>query len=89
MSSYHISPITVDGYLVNNDVQKLSSWSDYFRSISSSPVANDDTVNIEMIVSERRTDIEFCYNGIVKLLSCLKPEKAAGPDGIPNYVLKT
>lgn len=73
---------------MDNDVQKASTFSNYYLSVFSSPGARDDT-KMKIVVSERIGDIEVSYNGIVKLLISLKPEKVPGPDRIPNYVLKS
>lgn len=67
-------PITVYGNVVYDDVRTASTFSDYFLSIFSSPLANDD-INMEMVMSERVGITECSYSGIVKLLSSLKPEK--------------
>ena len=60
--------------------------------VFSSVFTHEDTHSIQWLggspAKNKITDIKVSVEGVKKLLQNLKPNKAAGPDRIPNRVLK-
>lgn len=83
-----IPPIMVDGSLTTDERAKASCFNRYFQSVftmdlTEKPLHANEGSFVQM------PEIEIGHNGILSLLNNLKVEKAIGPDGIPNHVLKS
>ena len=75
-----------DGYLQSDSSVKAKILNKQFQSV----YTRDDTDSIpEKGPSpyQPMQDISINPDGVKKLLKDLKPYKAAGPDGIPTYIL--
>lgn len=93
-----VSPLKDGGTLHSDAVSKGNILNNQFQSVFSprSPLSLKQLCELKVgntnsLHSETPAimpELEFCVNGIGKLLKNLKPEKAAGPDHIPPIVLK-
>ena len=82
-----VSPLRVDGRLINDAKQKATALNNQFQS-----VFTNETGNFNGEQPNRRIpsmpDIDITTDGVLKLLRDLQPAKAAGPDNISPRVLK-
>jgi len=82
-----IAPLEVDNSLKSTASSKVEVLGEQFFSV----FTREDN-NLPEITSNQypsMPDLTFNINGIVPLLKSLKPGKAAGPDSIPTWILKT
>ena len=76
-----------DGYLQSDSSVKAEILNKQFQSV----YTREDTDSIPEkgpSPNQPMQDISINPNGVKKLLKDLKPYKAAGPDGIPTYILR-
>ena len=77
-----------DGYLQSDSSVKAEILNKQFQSV----YTHEDTDSIpekEPSPYQPMQDISISPNGVKKLLKDLKPYKAAGPGGIPTYILRS
>ena len=88
-TSFNIPPLhKQDNTLAFSDFEKTKELNSYFASISTI----DDT-NIDLPYFEKRCNVDFTQiriteSKVVDILKILKLNKATGPDGISNRMLK-
>ena len=75
-----------NGHLAESDPEKASTLNQQFCDNFSS----EDTVSIPLLKRKfsNMPNIHITEGGVFKLLTSLKPSKAAGPDGLHPIVLK-
>lgn len=84
-------PTIIDGDVTyNTDIEKAELFSDYFASQSILPPPPSDYTLPEFhyLTDARLTNIEFQPEEIRSVISKLNSNKACGPDGIGNHLLK-
>ena len=82
-----VSPLLHDSQLHSDSGRKAEILNQQFCSV----FTDEDTTNISKLEGPPITDmdkIEITESGITKLLSELNADKAAGPDELPNLLLK-
>ena len=82
-----IPPLRTDGILKSDAISKANILNKQFQT-AFTPDNNDNIPNKGPSPYQPITNIHITTNGIYKLLSNLKPHKAAGPDKIKTEVLK-
>lgn len=83
-----IPAISLDDGFVYDDQIKATAFNKYFKSVFAPLVVAGDDPNPTNGIKEAMNAIDFNPNGIAKLLSTIKTEKAPGPDELSNYVVK-
>ena len=83
-----VSPLKENGQLRSEAKEKAEILLNQFKSVFSSD-SSDNMPEVKLKVENSISDIVIDPKGVEKLLSELQPEKACGPDAIPNQVLKT
>ena len=85
-----VSPplITSDGNYAFTDIETASTLNDYFCIISSVDDSNTELPYFENRTNTQIADINISQSEISDILSSLKVNKACGPDGISNRMLK-
>lgn len=70
-------------------LDKAECFNSYFTSVFSLPVASTDERRMsDLGVTKPMEGVTFDLRGILVLLEGLNSSKAAGPDGLPNALLK-
>ena len=77
-----------DNTLAFSDFEKAQELNSYFASISTINDANIDLPYIEKCCNVDFTQIRITESEVVDILKILKLNKATGPDGISNRMLK-
>ena len=82
-----VAPLKRDGILVNEPIGKSEILLNQFKSV----FTKDDDKPLPQLSTQAPPidQIKVTDIGVEKLLKDLKPHKAAGPDAIPNILLKT
>ena len=83
-----VAPLKKGGTLISNSVAKAKILLDQFQSVFTKP-DNSPPPTMKGQPYPSLGDLTVDVNGVAKLLKNLKPNKASGPDSIPNRVLKT
>ncbi|VDQ16454.1 unnamed protein product [Trichobilharzia regenti] len=85
-SSTQIKPVKDDnGKSITNQVEQRKHWAEHFkRLLNRPPSTTRSTTEAELPVNNDPSTKSEVLNAI----KMLKPEKAAGPDGIPAEALK-
>ncbi len=86
-----MSPLKENGALRSESLDKARLLLDQYKSVFTPREEIDpaDMPKVSKTCSETISGINVCPNGVFKLLSNLNAHKAAGPDMVPNMVLKT
>lgn len=79
-----ISKMNVDGLVITDSCAIAEHFNEYFQSV----FAETDVYEIQNSIFDTDTDLEVTREGVLHMLLKLDPKKSAGPDGIPNALLK-
>ncbi|CAH1257307.1 Hypp1814 [Branchiostoma lanceolatum] len=83
-----IPALSVDGTVVAKDKDKVELFNDIFVNVTREATHPDRTVRLPMFTNEDLSTIVLSVDEVQEVLRGLHPNKAPGPDGIPNRLLK-
>ena len=76
------------GTLTETDKETANALNVYYHSVFTYNNANTEIPAFEERTEERLLDVHISTESVADILSSLKPNKAAGPDGVETRVLK-
>ena len=82
-----VAPLMKDGILQSDSTTKANLLNDQFVSV----FTHEDSANLPNLGPSPHPEVplfDVDCDGVQKLLSKIKPHTAAGPDGLPAYLLK-
>ena len=77
----------MNGKLESNPQKKAETLLNQFKSVFTKS-DSDELPPVKLKIKDTLSKIKVESKGVEKLLSDIKPNKASGPDQIPNLVLK-
>ena len=76
------------GKLTETEEEAATALNSYYHSVFTNDNPQDPTPEFPTLTQERLEDVKFDVESVEEVLSNLKPNKAAGPDGVESELLK-